>query len=47
MNLLKPIEKKYWENYLHTLPEEIVIHKFKDVPLEIAIVEGEGDLSLD
>lgn len=27
--------------------EKVVIHKFKDVPIEIAIAEGEGDLSLD
>jgi len=26
--------------------EKIVTHKFKDVPAEIAIAEGEGDLSL-
>ncbi|MGZ3809482.1 MAG: ASCH domain-containing protein [Bacteriovorax sp.] len=27
--------------------EKIVTHKFKDVPLEIVIAEGEGDLTLD
>jgi 5-formyltetrahydrofolate cyclo-ligase len=27
--------------------ERTVIHKFKDVPLEIAIAEGEGDLTLE
>jgi len=27
--------------------EKIVTHKFKDVPVEIAIAEGEGDLSLE
>jgi uncharacterized protein YhfF len=27
--------------------EKIVMHKFKDVPLEIAIAEGEGDLTLE
>ena len=27
--------------------EEVVTHKFRDVPEEIAIAEGEGDLSLD
>lgn len=27
--------------------EEVVTHKFKDVPLEIAVAEGEGDLSLE
>ena len=26
--------------------ERIVLHKFKDVPIEIATAEGEGDLSL-
>jgi uncharacterized protein YhfF len=27
--------------------EKVVFHKFKDVPVEIAIAEGEGDLSLE
>lgn len=27
--------------------EKIVTHKFKDVPVDIAIAEGEGDLSLE
>jgi 5-formyltetrahydrofolate cyclo-ligase len=27
--------------------EKVVRHKFKDVPVSIAIAEGEGDLSLD
>lgn len=26
--------------------EKVVVHKFKDVPPEIAVAEGEGDLSL-
>lgn len=26
---------------------KVVFHKFKDVPIEIAIAEGEGDLSLE
>ncbi|MGZ3749034.1 MAG: ASCH domain-containing protein [Pseudobdellovibrionaceae bacterium] len=27
--------------------EKVVIHKFKEVPVEIAIAEGEGDLTLN
>ena len=27
--------------------EKVVVHKFNDVPVEIAVAEGEGDLSLE
>jgi uncharacterized protein YhfF len=27
--------------------EKVVFHKFKDMPVEVAIAEGEGDLSLE
>lgn len=44
----------YWI-YLNSVGEascilktvKIVTHKFKDVPIEVAIAEGEGDLSLE